>query len=59
MTVIELHAALGALIEQGHGELPVCYLWRDKMDHFDHWEIDKLELTADLDDPNKQVIEAG
>lgn len=57
MNVIELRDALNDLIAKGHGELPVCYLWRDKMDYFDHWEIDKLELAADFDDPNKQVIE--
>lgn len=57
MTVTELHASLGALIEAGHGELPVCYLWQDKMDRFDHWEIDELKVATDLANPNAQVIQ--
>lgn len=57
MNVIELRDALNDLIAKGHGELPVCYLWRDKMDRFDHWEIDELKVATDLANPNAQVIQ--
>lgn len=50
MTVTELRDALNALIEQGHGELPVCSGILTKMNDYYYDEVERVEHVADGSD---------